>query len=320
MIGIDSFHFKPDYAIFAPKVREHELRGGSNWELQYEKMSNARFGHSFTSAWMDTESGMRIKIFGPFIVSVEANASRLLTGNDHNGQIVRNQEELDQAIDRMWEILRGITTELSPFGAYTSVEVGGVIEEPLSTFEAMLSRRNLPGKRKAPCIRPGESLKFGVTKNAAISLGFYDKGKQMGRGIPAGKYTRIELRLHGDKLKEVFDGQEVSHLDHDRLAAAFYRHLYSMDPDGTAGVNNFDGSVAGVIALLLGCDNCVKNEEHVVDTWKRSRSSRTVRRVLKAADLINLAAGAVTLRELVPNDPPLPHVDLHPQPKAPKRS
>ena len=65
-----------------------------------------------------------------------------------------------------------------------------------------------------------------------------------------------------------------------------------------------------MIALLLRCDHCVMDGEHLVDTWARSKSSRHVRRTIEKAKTVNVEAGAITLRGLLPKTPENPYVNI----------
>lgn len=311
MIGPDSIRLKPAYRRLRPSVRRLELQSlsGGPWRFLGSRMASSQYDHAITGEWAHAPTGTWLREHSGQVVSVQGNLSRLYTRADHNGHIIRSQAEVDAAMANLWTTLDQIS-EGPRDCEITTLEIGGVVEDPLSTFESLLRHRNLPGTRKAPAIRPGESITFGATRRPKCRVIFYDKGREM--GIGPGRWTRVEVRLVGKRLLKEFGVDRLTHLEFAELAPIFYRLVHSLDPDGTATAHGLDGSMASLIALLLDCEECVKDGEHVVDTWTRSKNPQHARRMIRRAETINLRAGAVTLRDLLPEDPPRPYLDLPP--------
>ncbi len=314
MVGPDSIRLRPDFRVLTSS--EHQRRdggvdrrtilddrefrhGGSSWRFLGSRRASKKFGYVDTSEWVDDQTGTWIRVHGMRIVCVQANLSRLLTGNDHNGTIVSSQSDIDAAMAKLWRRLDAIS-EGNHAGEFTTVEVGGVVEQALLTFEALLRSQNFPGLRKVPALRPGESITFGATAKGNIRIIFYDPEKK--RRLPGGRYTRIEVRLIGDRLRREHGGLAVRQLDFAHLKKVFYDLIYQLDPHDIAKVKAIPGDVVAMIALLLRCENCVMDGEHLVATWARSKSHRHARRTIEAAKLVNVDAGVSTLRSLLPQE------------------
>lgn len=311
MIGPDTVRILPAYRRLRPSTRkiDHDLYGNP-WKFLGSQMASSRFGHAITGEWFHEPTGIWLREHSGQVVSVQANLSRLLTGADHNGHVVKSQAEVDLAMDNLFHALDQVSD--GPHQCeFTTVEIGGVVEEPLSTFESLLRHRNLPGARKPPAIRPGESITFGATRRPKCRLVFYDKGREM--GIGPRRWTRVEVRLVGKRLAKEFGVDRLTQIEFETLAPIFYRIVYSLDPDGTAATVHLNGSMVGLIALLLDCEDCIRDGEHVVDTWARSKNPQHARRMIRRAQEFNLQAGVVTLRDLLPEHPPRPYVDLPPE-------
>lgn len=310
MIGPDTIRIHPLNRRMRRTARHREALGPpTGWKLLGSQMASAEFGYATTTEWTHRPTGIWLREHSGQVVSVQANLSRLLTGAGHNGHIVKSQAETDEAMANLWRLLDQISD--GPHDCeITTLEIGGVVEEPLSTFESLLRHRNLPGARKAPAIRPGESVTFGATRRPRCRVIFYDKGREL--GIGPGRWTRVEVRLVGERLLKEFGVDRLTRIEFDRLAPIFYRIVHSLDPDGSATAHDLDGSMVSLLALLLDCEECVKDGEHLVDIWKRSKNPQHARRMIRRAESINVTAGAVTLRDLLPEDPPRPYVDLPP--------
>ena len=344
MLGFDSIHFKPRFRAMKtvrnpyrgnlPKIHilsSDALRGpgSTSWEQISNTTSEARFGDHDSEQWADTVSGLHIKIQGNLITGVQANMSRLLTDNDHNGVIVRDQSQVDKALSRMWDILDSIS-EGERSGEFTSVEFGGVIEAPYSRFELILKHRNLPGLRKPPHLRASESLKFGGGRKPPISLQFYDKGLEMGaRKLDIkpkdvrDKWTRIELKLMGKKLREHMGdwiedkderqkrgGEPVTELNHSKWVEKFFEILYSLDPDDQSELPIIGTKIPTFLAMMSEHDHLRIDGNHVVDIYLNTGSRDRKKKLRKA--ITSITSRKVSLRELIPDDPMPQFIDLVP--------
>ena len=318
MIGPDSIRIRPADRRLRPSARQREFQGlpDSPWKFLGSRIASSEFGHAETAEWSHEPTGAWLREHSGQVVSVQANLSRLLTGADDNGHIIKSQAETNAAVDRLWATLDDVS-EGPHEGEFTSLEIGGVVEEPFSAFETLLRHRNLPNARKAPAIRPGESITFGAVRKPRLQVRVYDKGKEL--GISPERWTRVEVRLVGKRLLKEFDVRALGRIEFDRLAPIFYRLVHGLDPHGSASVPSIDGSTASLIALLLSCERCQIDGEHLVDIWSRSKNSRHARRMIRRAESINVGAGARTLRDLLPDNPPRPYIDLPPANAADRR-
>ena len=225
MVGPDTIRVRPDFRVLRTFeslgrdginhrrsiLDEREFRGpGTSWKFLGSHRAPRKFGYADTSEWVDDQTGTWIRVHGVRIVCVQANLSRLLTGNDHNGVVVASQVDIDTAMEKLWKRLDAIS-EGKHEGEFTTVEIGGVIERPLTTFEALLRSKNFPGLRKPPVLRTGESLTFGATTKGSLRIIFYDPEKK--HRLRGGRYTRIEVRLIGERLRREHGGFAVRHLD-----------------------------------------------------------------------------------------------------------
>lgn len=229
----------------------NDLRSGhTSWEKLSNTQSENRYGTDISERWYDKTTGMSIGITGNTISSVQANLSRLLTGNDHNGIIVCSQEQIDKALDAMWDALDLISNG-SRTCKFTSVEFGGVIATPYSKLELLVKDRNLPCLHKAPLLRPGEGIQFGAAKRPPLCLHIYDKGQQMAGKNFREKWTRIELKLSAAKLKDhMGDGEPVTELVYDDWVECFFKILYSLDPKDTGKVPLINDSFVQALAAM----------------------------------------------------------------------
>ncbi|NWK55647.1 hypothetical protein HW115_08490 [Verrucomicrobiaceae bacterium N1E253] len=286
-----------------------DLRSGqTSWERLSNTQSENRCGTDISERWYDKTTGMSIGITGNTISSVQANLSRLLTGNDHNGIIVCSQEQIDKALDVMWDALDLISNGPRTC-KFTSVEFGGVIATPYSQLELLVKDRNLPGLHKAPLLRSGESIQFGAAKRPPLCLHIYDKGQQMAGKSFREKWTRIELKLSADKLKDhIGDGDNVTELVYDNWVECFFKILYSLDPDDTGKVPLVDDNFVQMLAAMKQHPDLLMNGAHPVDLYLSKVSPDRASRIKKAMAVLHMRE--LSLRDLVPNDPMPEPIDL----------
>lgn len=305
--------------------------GSTTWEKVSNTTTGAQAFGDASERWHDTDSAITIKVRGGGIIGVQANLSRLLTGNSHNGVIVRDQEQTDQALSRMWDAL-DVISEGPRSCEFTSVEFGGVIEAPYTQLELLLKNRNLPKLRKAPLLRRGESMKFGAARRAALSLQFYDKGKEMASKLDMtshearDRWTRIELKLSGKKLRELMSDDvrkddagnivpaPVVELVYDDWVAKFYDVLYSLDPDDSGNVPLVNNNFVQTLAAMSMYPDLLMDGVHPVDLFMTKVAGDRASRIKKAMAMCQLQA--VSLRELVPMDPMPEPIDLVPVPQG----
>ncbi|WP_435894739.1 hypothetical protein [Oceaniferula spumae] len=311
-------------------ILNHE-QGSSTWEkICNTTTGSGSFGDD-SERWHDSDSGITIKVKSNLIVSVQANLSRLLTGKIHNGIIVRGQAETAQAITRMWDVLDRISTGLRAC-EFTSVEFGGVVEIPYTDFELLLKDRNIPRLRKSPLHRRGESIKFGAAKRSQLSLQFYDKGRQLNRHpawrgaskLEVDRFTRIELKLSGNKLREIMADDvmkddagnvvpaPVTKLIHSQWEKKFFEVLYSLAPDDTGKVPLVNDNFITLLAVMAEHDHLRIGGVHVVDLFLSKVSNDRKRRITKAMSVIRCLDQS--LRDLIPEDPMPEVIDLVPVP------
>lgn len=343
MIGFDSIHMLPTTRTLRTFTNPHSGDAGPRVNIlnrnqattTWTKVSNTTTGaQAFgdtSERWSDSDSGITIKVKNGAISSVQANLSRLLTGNKHNGVIVRDQKQTDQALSRMWDVLDTISVG-QRYCEFTVVEFGGVIEVPYTDLELLLKDRNIPGLRKPPLHRRRESLKFGAAKHANLSLLVYDKGRQLNKLRPwremskldVDRYTRIELRLSGKKLRSLMSDDvrkndagdivpaPIMSLVHDDWVSKFYDVLYSLGPDDTGKIPLVDNNFTTLLAEMVKHDHLRIGGVHVVDLFMAKVSKDRASKVKKAMSVIRCREQS--LRDLVPMGPMPEPIDLVPTP------
>lgn len=310
----------------ASKLRVLDLneRGSpdcSTWRLMSDASSDSMYAKKGVELWYHQESGIAIKVKGDRISSVSVNLSQLLSGYGQGEVFKDDQEGVDQALTMMWDIL-DLVSSGERSGRFYRVEFGGIIEHAYTNFELLLKSRNLPLLRKAPLIRPGESMQFGAAQRAQMTLLLCDKGRQLNskncrRRIvkqDVDRFTELKLMLTGKKLGKAFNDGEcsVGKLVHSEWADLFFEVLYSLDPDDSCKVALIGDDFLGFLAEMDKYPDLSVAGVHPVDLYLAQVPKVFRQQIRNSMSLIH--SREVSLRDMVPCDPMLPKIDLVPVP------
>lgn len=329
MINIDTVTFAPDNHYLLPELKNTILRSfrdchGESWKITPRKRSLLQEGNE---QWMmiSQKSGVTAVCFDPEkprLAHVQANMSRLLTGARHNGYVIRDQGELDQAMEALWESISGITLPAERRGHFNRVDIGGVMERPYSDFEQLLDHRNLPYAKTAPLSRRRQSIKFGAAKSSEVKISIYDKGRELNKKFRNGKnrlvtkielnkFTRIEVGLSGKKLKNAFGGP-VKNLNLSQCRSIFFKVLYRLHSEQNSLLTQFKGNMKEFLGLCMLNPEANYKGVSYVQLYANAHNARHVARTLKAARQYADHINANSLMEIVPTSPEGHFVDLDP--------
>ena len=134
---------------------------------------------------------------------IEASLPTLLHG--HNGMLITSQQELDDALNLLYEIVDQVS-ELAADAAgdsFTRVDLVWQFKDNLEAFKA--AHRNCRHRRirKEAVEYDGQGM---VWKGTQLSVTMYDKRLKMFK--KPGDVVRVEVRLWGKVLRKEFTGSE----------------------------------------------------------------------------------------------------------------
>jgi|GEM_PF-2179103 len=283
---------------------------GSNAQWTYSGLKKGRqgpyhvFRHHTGTTLGATEDGT--------VLFVSGNVSKLETGLDHNGTIVSDPQTLWSCMARVRQTLEPVLERpVNGDFAVSALEIGGVVRSPFSQFWSLLSSINYPGLKKAPCLNPGESMKFGTSSSSTFTLRIYDKGRQLkntaGMDLPLNTYTRVEIVLRKGKLWDAFGGERLPGLTLQSMEDQFYSRVYRILPEPVRDLSVLPASKAGVLAMsLLQSDRGNGPDKSVMDWWlEQNKHSQNAKSVLKQALALLQGVQGIGMENLVPRNGPV---------------
>ena len=266
------------------------------------KMDTTRYHHLPTATNVWTSAGI--------ITSVDSNLSRLYTGAPNNLYVLKSQEEIDAGLAKMHSLLDTIS-EGSVAGDFTALEIGGVINRPFTEFHTLLRCVSHPNTRSKPENETG--LRWGKTSGNGFQISIYDKGAEFNRKrkrtplikLPTDEYTRIELKLSGNKLRKILNGGDpLEVLDFDQLYSTFFDVMNKFDSKVSLPAKAGDGSVTHLYSILRAIpqENRMINGVDGLDLWTSSKDKRSLCRLLKASREFDIEGSQRFLKDLLPDD------------------
>lgn len=192
------------------------------------------------------------------ITKIECDLPKLLYG--HNGRLIHNQAELDEAIRRLVAILRHfVLPPLHSDGLEFPIDLGPIsrldlvwqYDLPVTTIRNVLQNAKVDVINKKPNIYEGRNIVFAGTN---LGVKAYDKLKECGGTLSPPSATnacRFEFKITGvERIAEHFGikaGGGLTQLRFDQ-AYAVYRTLMGRINNITPSNSSSIGGIAGFLA------------------------------------------------------------------------
>ena len=178
------------------------------------------------STFTHLPSGMRVHGDRLAVHWVECSLPRVLFGC--NGQLIKSQIELDNALAAADAILAEVATQMA-WRDFLRADLCWQFALPPSEVIQLHANCRHPSIRRAPMNQPGEFAKWG-SKSGRLRVVMYDKFMEL-FGRP-GDTLRVEVIMLREKLRMELTGKDepVRHLDFDACYRAFRRVLLGFTP------------------------------------------------------------------------------------------
>ena len=244
---IDTVIYKCFLALKCPR---HWPRGWRGWK----PVQGGETVKDQDYAMQNDLLGLRVYVHADLIIKVEVDLPKLLFG--HNGRLLKTQEDIDTALNRLHVALENISR---PHGAFSGfypgeqpddfstyyVRVDLVWQFDLKPEVVFLAMRNAkhPEINKRNGEYQNQTLVF---PGSAIRISMYDK-KVKDRARCPHHVLRVEIQLREDKIAEHFDlGQHALQTLDLRAVYAVYRDVLLRfgsdlipDPDAKGTIEDF---------------------------------------------------------------------------------
>lgn len=157
---------------------------------------------------------------------LEVSLSRLLFGV--NTTLLKNQDDIDAALARLWQFLAEVATTPEGF-EFTRVDLAMQFVGLPANFIRAHESCSYPHCRELPSRVREESLTWG-RKKSEFRLCIYDPAAKA--GLPPANIVRVEPSLRTRKLRQEFNGNQtpVLRLDFLQCYAVFRRLVTAMQP------------------------------------------------------------------------------------------
>jgi hypothetical protein len=222
--------------------------------------------------------------------------SRLLHGD--NGRLIKNQAELDGAIAKLLRMAKELGRPAIPTPHFTRVDLAWQFADDPARF--VLAHRHCRHPRiHADAVCHGKrSLYF---KGAEMRITMYDKIRE--RHHRDGDIVRVEVQLHGERLKEELGrGDRVTALNFDACYEAYRRTLLGFVPPAIPAV----GNIAQFLAIGEQ-DGWQHEGVPAFDVYTAGMSERNMRRLRQDMARLIPSVHGIDWRQLLPADgPPAP--------------
>ncbi|MCC5848523.1 MAG: hypothetical protein JJU29_10535 [Verrucomicrobia bacterium] len=228
------------------------------------------------------------------IIWVKANLSRLHSGLSHNGVIVKSENAMFAAVQKLFEIIDPYRETPDDMRLkFKKVEFGTCINVPFPAFESALDGLNYPRLRSAPFRTDGSCIKYGTLKGSEFRVRIYDKGlelldrhKDMPGHVLPGKWTRIEFEVSKRKLNKSFGGDTLRFVTVKKMRELFEKFLQNMEVMDPREIMDFPADKTGLFAKMIHDHQYIDSDkvEKPEHWWTRmTLSKRRSRALLKCA-------------------------------------
>jgi len=262
----------------------------------YLQPSASAIGHEQSCSFDDQATGYHAHGQQGDVVYHRASLPRLLHGD--NGNLIKNQTELDAALDRLKQKAGELGTSCTPDSHFTRVDLVWQFRgDPAQYVQA---HRNCRHARIRSDVIRYEQRSLAL-KGSELRISIYDKTLE--RFKRHGNIVRVEAQLRGRLLKEQLgDGDPVQTLDFDKCYQAFRRIMLGFIPPGIPQASG--------IAQLLAIGEREQWESGGVaafDLYTKGMSERHIRRLKSDMALVRPAVFQIDWSQLLPaNGPPAP--------------
>jgi hypothetical protein len=228
-----------------------------------------------------------------------ASLPRLIHGD--NGHLIKNQAELDAALDLLCSKAGQLGTSCTTDSRFTRVDLVWQFKgDPAQFIQAHRVGRH-PRIYSDPIRYEARSL---ALKGSELRISIYDKRlEQCGLN---GDVVRVEVQLKGRLLREQLgDGDAVTHLDFNACYQAYRRILLGFIPAPIPIVSN----IASFLARAEQ-EGWQSGGVPAFDLYTANMSDRNIRRLKQDMARVRAAVHKIDWAQLLPADGPPPVVEL----------
>ena len=247
--------------------------------------------------WVTLPGGVRLWHDGEGNCKAEAELPKLLFG--HNGRVLANQGELDNAISKF----RATLSQVVKFNLCQLVLIDLCWQFHARATDLILAHLWLrfPGVKSLPTLFGGGKAISWRGANSRRCLKFYDKARQFCVGE---NVLRIELRLAGAELRKRID--ESAPLNFLELWRLFRKELVQLAPVELPEPRKHD--FAEVIAALPP-----EMQSAALLTYQQVRTPRAVSEFKRLISIARLRRIEWNWNDQLPPDCPPPSVNVEPR-------
>lgn len=241
--------------------------------------------------------GVRLWHDGEGNCKAEAELPKLLWG--HNGRVLANQSELDEAITKF----RAILLPKVKLDSWQWVFIDLFWQFRARAADIIFAHQWLrfPGVRSLPSLLyGGKEISW---RGSRITLKFYDKARHLGRGQGI---LRVELRLAGAQLRQRID--EKAPLNFLELWRVFRGELLKLAPVELPEARRH--SFAEVVASLSP-----ENQSAAILIYQQVRTPRAASSFKQSVSNAHLRRIKWAWNDQLPTDSPPPAVNVEPRKK-----
>jgi len=259
--------------------------------------------------------GFRAFVKNRAIVRVQCDLPKLIFG--HNGRLIRSQDQVELALDRIESLLKLVATPTSSLGGmvpgrpvhehvhFTRIDFAWQFPDPEMRLATMLRQAVHPGVRR-------QNLQYAngsTIPGTSLCIKAYEKASQLGIATED-RYLRLEVEFKGDTLRKRLNGdkaERVLKLDFMSVYQVYRETVLELDRP-TVAVR--DASVAEALAQL----QLSVPDQDILTPWlgMRFSSSRSARRFRKEYNAALQSAAGFRFADLLPVDrlPPLHELEM----------
>jgi hypothetical protein len=249
--------------------------------------------HLATGYWTSGERGHTLRHC--------ASLPRFLFGN--NAKLIQDQAQLDASLAKLFEKATELGRPTTEAVQFTRVDLVWQFQVDIQLFIQAHRNSRHSRIRSDPFLYEKRSLIF---KGSEVKIRMYDKLREMFKNKRNGNVLRVEVELHGDRLKEELGGgEQVTSLNFDQCYQAFRHVMIGFEPPPVPNA----GGIAEVLATGMR-EGWTAGGVPFFEWYTRNMSVRNISRLRRQIEALRPTFYQIDWSKLLPADGPPPPVEV----------